>query len=253
MGGIIHRIPYISEVGPFKYQKLLKDFFSNHPEYQILHSHLDKMSGMVCKAAKKSGVSIRIAHSHNTESEGNLAIKLFKWYSGMLVQTFASHYTACSKNAAIWLFGKSYTAATIIKNGVESEQFLFSKDRRRLVRHKLNLMNDEFVVGHVGRFHIEKNHAFLIEIFAETLKSYPKAKLVLAGDGPLRKRIERLVFEKGLRDHVLFLGIREDIPDLYRHSISCYFPPFMKAYLSQSLKHRLPGFLVFCLIKSLGR
>ncbi len=187
MGGIVHRVPYISEVGPFRYPILLKEFFSNHPEYKILHSHLDKMSGLVCKAAEKSGVPIRIAHSHNTESEGNRAIKLYKWYSGTLVRKYATHYTACSKNAAAWLFGSSATTATIIKNGIESERFLFSENRRHLVRHKLNLMEDELVIGHVGRFHIQKNHAFLIEIFAETLKSYPKAKLVLVGDGPLRQ------------------------------------------------------------------
>lgn len=226
MGGIIHRIPYISEVGPFKYQILLKEFFFSHPEYKILHSHLDKMSGMVCKAAKKSGVPIRIAHSHNTESEGNRAIKLYKWYSGTHIRKAATHYTACSTKAATWLFGKSSLTANIIKNGVESERFIFSEERRQLIRKKLNLGDDVLVLGHVGRFHVQKNHAFLIEVFGRTVKSFPEARLILVGDGPLRQQMEGLAVRRGVRDKVLFLGVRDDIPDLLTAFDLMLFPSF---------------------------
>lgn len=226
MGGMIHRVPYISEVGPFKYQLLLKEFFLRHPEYKILHSHLDKMSGLVCKAAKKSGVPIRIAHSHNTESEGSWAIKSYKWYSGTHIQKNATHYTACSKKAAAWLFGKSSMKVNIIKNGVESERFLFSEGRRQRIRKKLNLADDALLLGHVGRFNVQKNHAFLIEVFVRTLKSFPEARLILVGDGPLRKQMEGLAVRRGIRDKVLFLGVRDDIPDLLRAFDLMLFPSF---------------------------
>ena len=224
MGGIIYRIPYLSDVGPFKYQKRLKSFFLKHPEYKILHSHLDKVSGMVCKVAERSGIPIRIAHSHNTESEGNRVYKLYKWYLGTHIRNNATHYAACSLKAAEWLFGNSLIPANIIKNGVESQSFSFSESRRRLVRQNLNLKEDALVIGHIGRFHLQKNHAFLIEIFAETLRFYPNAILLLVGDGPLRKRMERLAVRRRVKDRVLFLGVREDIPDLLQAFDLMLFP-----------------------------
>ena len=226
MGGRIHRIPYLSEVGPSKYRALLKEFFLSHPEYKILHSHLDKMSGLVCKVAKMSGVPIRIAHSHNTESEGNRIIKLYKWYLGTQIRSSATHYAACSKKAAAWLFGKSAVQANIIKNGVESTSFLFTETRRSSVRQKLNLADDELAIGHIGRFHLQKNHMFLIKVFTELLKYYPKAKLILVGDGPLQSRIERLAVKKGIRNRVFFLGIRDDIPELLQAFDLMLFPSF---------------------------
>ena len=224
MGGIIHRIPYLSEVGPSKYQKQLKDFFLKHPEYKILHSHLDKVSGMVCKVATKCGIPIRIAHSHNTESEGNRVYKLYKWYLGTHIRKTATHFVACSKKAGEWLFGKSDLQTTIIKNGVESEVFTFSEDRRHFVRQNLNLHEEALVIGHIGRFHLQKNHAFLIEVFAETLKFYPNAILVLVGDGPLRNSMERLAVRRRVRDRILFLGIRDDIPNLLQAFDLMLFP-----------------------------
>ena len=69
LGGKIHRIPYITDTGHFKYIKELNNFFSINQHYKIVHSHMDKMSGFVLRSAKKKGIPIRISHSHNTSSE----------------------------------------------------------------------------------------------------------------------------------------------------------------------------------------
>ena len=79
MGGKIHRIPYISDVGHFKYIQELDQFFSKYNNYKIVHSHMDKMSGIVLRSAKKAGIPIRISHSHNTQSEGGIAARIYKW------------------------------------------------------------------------------------------------------------------------------------------------------------------------------
>ena len=52
LGGIIHQIPYISEVNPIKYERLLRRFFM-HNSYVIVHSHINRMSGVILKFAKK--------------------------------------------------------------------------------------------------------------------------------------------------------------------------------------------------------
>jgi glycosyltransferase involved in cell wall biosynthesis len=224
MGGKIHRIPYISEIGHFKYAKKLDEFFSTNKEYKIVHSHMDKMSGIILLAAKKAGVSIRISHSHNTRSEGGLAARLYKWYVGNLIIKNSTNLFACSTQAAEWLFKEKSQSTKILKNGIEIQKFTFCPKTRNEVREELNLDNDKFVLGHVGRFAHQKNHSFLIDLFAEYHKINKNSVLVLVGDGPLRLDIERQVKKLNIVCNVKFVGIRSDIHRLLQAFDLFVFP-----------------------------
>lgn len=224
MGGRVHQIPYISDVGHFGYIKELNKFFSSNNGYKIVHSHLDKMSGIVLREAKKAGILIRISHSHNTQSEGGLAAKLYKWYTGKLILPNATNYFACSRDAAQWLFPKNFNNTMVLKNGIEYQQFAFSPNTRKQVRDELNIQDDYFVLGHVGRFCLQKNHTYLLDIFAEFHQNNEKSILVLAGEGPLRNKIEQKARKLGLADKILFLGVRSDIHRLLQAFDLFIFP-----------------------------
>src|SRR5699024_1251659 len=56
LGGRIHRIPYVTDIGHLRFIREMKRFFISHPTYQIIHAHMDKMSGIVLKTAKKAHV-----------------------------------------------------------------------------------------------------------------------------------------------------------------------------------------------------
>lgn len=211
MGGFIHRIPYVTEVGHRKYIQSLDHFFATHPNYRIVHSHMDRMSGFVLRSAKKAKTPIRIAHSHNTSSEGGIAAKTYKWVAGKFILSSATHLMACSSIAAEWLFAKKVNKATILKNGIECNRFEFSPVIRKQVRQELNLVDDCFVVGHVGRFAHQKNHSFLLDIFAQLNREIPNTVLMLVGEGPLRLEMEQKARELNLEDKVKFLGVRSDI------------------------------------------
>lgn len=226
LGGKVHRIPYITDIGHVGYLKTLDTFFASHPEYRIIHSHMDKMSGFVLRSAKKTGVPIRITHSHNTNSEGSIAAKMYKWYAGKSILPCATHLLACSDVAARWLFpGKAHTAQ-ILKNGIDCDKFAFSPNIRKEVREELQIEKDTFVIGHVGRFSLQKNHFFLIDVFAQIIALKPKSVLVLAGDGLLRVEIEKKVEELNLKENVKFLGIRDDIERLLQTFDVFVFPSF---------------------------
>ncbi|WP_064091693.1 glycosyltransferase family 1 protein [Rossellomorea aquimaris] len=225
MGGKIHLIPYVTEVGHFGYVKELDRFFEEH-SYKIVHSHLDRMSGLVLRAAKKAGVSVRIAHSHNTQSEGGIGAKTYKWLVGQYINWNATHMFACSKAAAQWLFGNQAHKAFLLKNGIECDKFQFSFYIRNQARAELQLNDETFVLGHVGRFCHQKNHMFLLETFAEIQKTIPNAKLILVGDGPLRKEITEKINNLELEQHVMLLGVREDIPSLLQAFDVFVFPSF---------------------------
>ncbi|MBP3038584.1 glycosyltransferase family 1 protein [Bacillaceae bacterium Marseille-Q3522] len=211
MGGKVHRIPYVTDVGHMRFYRGLLQFLSANKEYIILHSHLDKMSGFVLYAANRAGIPIRIAHSHNTQSEGNTAAKIYKWLAGKFINANATDLIACSETAAEWLYTTKKTEALILKNGIDIGEFTFSPEVRKQMRAELQLHPSTFVLGHVGRFCAQKNHSFLIEIFAVFLKERPDSVLLLAGDGKERAVIEQKATELSVISHVKFLGARTDI------------------------------------------
>ncbi|MGD6815512.1 glycosyltransferase family 1 protein [Metabacillus sp. 84] len=213
LGGTIHRIPYITDGGHFRYIRSLDAFFSKNRQYKIVHSHMDKMSGFVLRSAKKHNIPVRIAHSHNTESEGNFLAKMYKDLAGRLIHPSSTHLFSCSELAAQWLYGNTERNKILMKNGIDSDQFRHSPSIRNRLRVELGLTN-KYVIGHVGRFNPQKNHEFLLEIFHECCKNYTDLHLVLAGDGPLRTRMEQRVNSLQLADKVSFLGVRPDIPHL---------------------------------------
>jgi len=226
MGGVVHRIPYVTDLGHRAYVRELRRFFERHSQYRIVHAHMDKMSGAVLAAAKKSGVPVRIAHSHNTMSEGGVAARLYKWAVGRQISSSATERVACSRAAARWLFGSRAAEAAIMRNGIEGGRFAFDPLVREQVRRELGIAETTFVVGHVGRFLRQKNHAYLIERFAELQAQVADSALVLAGDGPLRPDIERKARELGLGDKVRFLGVRGDVDRLMQSFDAFVFPSF---------------------------
>lgn len=223
MGGIVYRVPFITKVGPFAYQKNLDTFFRLHPEYDIVHSHMDKFSGSVMKAAKKAGVKTRIAHSHNTQNEGGIAYQLVKNFYGKMIEPNCTHRFACSQEAADWMFGEKGKDAVVVYNGIEVAKYLPDNKKRNAVRKELGLENN-FVVGHTGRFAHQKNHSFLIDIFREIIKRRSDAKLLLIGTGDLQEEIRNKVKTLDLEDKVIFYGTTDKVNEVLQ-AMDCFVMP----------------------------
>lgn len=224
LGGHIHRIPFITQKGPFVYTAALDRVLRSAPRYPIVHSHMDKFSGLVMKRAAKAGVPVRIAHSHNTKNEGGLAFQLVKDHYGRMVLPWATDLFACSRAAADWMFGAKAAEAHILFNGVQPEDFAPDAGARRRIRAELGIAESTFAAGHVGRFTEQKNHAFLLEIFAALHARRPDSVLLLAGDGPLRPKIAETARKLSLENAVRFLGPRQDVPALLS-AMDCFVFP----------------------------
>lgn len=217
LGGHIYRVPPMNPASG-TYRKALADFFRKHP-YRVVHCHLNYMSGIVLAAAKKAGVPIRIAHAHtaNMAPGWKQAVRRMCKY---LIPATATHCFACSSTAGIAIFGKR--KFSILANAINAAVFTPNDAVRAEVRAELEL-GEDFVVMHVGRMIYAKNHEFLLDAFRELLKAEPTAKLVLVGDGELRRQIE----EKAAalpQNSVLLLGARTDIPRLLQAADVFAFP-----------------------------
>lgn len=234
LGGVIHRIPFITQKGPFVYTHALNQVLTASPQYAIVHSHMDKFSGLVMRQAKKAGIPFRIAHSHNTQNEGGLAFQVVKNYYGNMVLPNATHLFACSQAAADWMFGSQSSQAHILFNGIDPQRFAFSPSVRAQVRSEWNLAPDTLVFGHVGRFVEQKNHARILCIFSEIVRKHPNSVLLLAGTGPLQAAMEQKAAELGIQRQVFFLGARQDIPQLLQ-GMDCFLFPSLHEGLPVTL------------------
>ncbi|MBQ9860452.1 MAG: glycosyltransferase family 1 protein [Clostridia bacterium] len=242
LGGRIYEMPVIKSTTKtyygrfFTYCRALKKFFKEHPEYHVIHGHMTNTAAIYMPIAKKYGkVTHTIAHSHLTETQ-----KTVSWLTALgtnlllkPIRKQATDYFACSEMAALWLFKQEDLDAGrvhVISNGVHTEKFDFSPERRRIVRQKLGI-EENIVLGHVGRFFPQKNHTQLLDIFHHYHTMHPNAVLLLVGEGELKEEMQQKAERLGLGDSVRFLGLRTDVEDLMQG---------MDLFLMPSLYEGLP-------------
>lgn len=209
LGGKIY---HISRLNPFSvsYKKELLEFLKKHPEYKIIHVHQDCLSSVILKRAKQCNIPVRIAHSHSSSQDKNLKYLIKLWYKRWIPK-YATDLFACGKEAGDWMFGGA--KYKIINNAISAKVYTFDAGKRDGMRKELSLGN-AFTLGLTARFSWAKNHHFLLDIFDEVLKMDPSAKLLLVGDGELRKDIEAKMHELGLAEHVIMTGVRSDVQNL---------------------------------------
>lgn len=192
--------------------KMFQIFRKGH--YDVVHSHLDWfMNSYVCLLAMLAGIRKRIAHHHQAYGS-NILCSLMR----IPCKLFATHWLACGEAAAINGWGKIAVKkgkVTILPNAIDPDRFKFCETARREIRAKYGIAEDDFVVGHVGRFYPQKNHDFLINVFSEVHKQKPNAKLLLLGDGPLQEKIKQKVESLGLAEAVIFAGLQKDAAPFY--------------------------------------
>lgn len=216
LGGKIILIPPYQKI--LEYQKELQKILSDG-KYTIVHSHINTLSLFPLYAAKKAKVPIRIAHSHSTTNKTEWKKNLMKEVLRPFSKVYATDYMCCSELAGRWLFGdKVYDQGKVylLNNAIDLDKFSYNEKIRNEKRKELNLRDDNLVIGHIGRFVAQKNHAFLIDIFKEIHKKNNKAILLLAGKGPLLEKTKAKVENLGLSEYVRFLGQRNDANELYQ-------------------------------------
>ncbi|MCR5847701.1 MAG: glycosyltransferase family 1 protein [Lachnospiraceae bacterium] len=205
----------------------------NDEHYDIVHTHTDAVGSYFLKLAKEAGVKIRIAHSHNTGHQLiNKGLKNRVHFAYLEkcrkeIRKEATHYIACSKAAGEWLFGEENVKTgkvRILNNAIDTKKFSFDENTRSEIRKNLNVDENMFILGHVGRMMPQKNHEFLVEIFKEVHEKRENSKLLLVGDGDLRFAIEKKCKELGIFEDVIFYGTTDDISKLYNAMDVFVFP-----------------------------
>ncbi len=216
LGGKIYNAKCKFYRNPISYCRELKMFFKEHPEYKIVHSHQNVMSGYSLSVAKKTTNPLTIAHSHTTSFATDFFHKVVKCIGRRLLRKNADVYFGCSKDAVFEISKRQpdNEKMFVINNAINIQKFSFNAKERHIWRENLCCNDDTFVMGNVARFTNEKNHKHLIYLFSDVISKKDDSLLVLVGDGPMREEIEELTKKIGIYEKVKFLGVRSDVQNI---------------------------------------
>lgn len=188
-------------------------FIMKKKNIHIVHTHLytDHFWGRI--AAVLAGVPVIITTEHGRG--------LWKKKRHLLFERIANKFTdmriAVSEDIRQIRINKECTPpekVITIMNSINPEDFIVTDDVRLLRRKEFGLNGEEAVLGTVARFDPDKALDLLLDAMSRISKKIKRVKLLLVGDGYLRKDLEEHARKIGIAEKVIFAGIRTDIADL---------------------------------------
>ena len=194
------------------YQLLRLAAFLRRGRFDVVHAH-DLWSNLLgIPAARLAGVPVIVS--------GQRDLSHGEWYTPMRrrilrrIQRRSSIVLANSSAIREDLIARDGFAAEhvrVIRNAVDMDRFAVAGDRKLWLRGA----RDGRLVVLVGNMHSDvKGHAYVIEAAPKVIARFPETRFVFIGDGSLRPELERQIAERGLSQHFLLLGRRDDVPEL---------------------------------------
>jgi glycosyltransferase involved in cell wall biosynthesis len=245
LGGKIYIVPKYKGINHFEYMKVWKHIFESNPQYKIIHGHVRSTASIYLNIAKLYNLTT-IAHSHNSSS--GIGIRaIIKDILQYPIRFTADYFIACSMSAGKWLFGRRIVESEnffVLNNAIEVERFRFNSYLRKNIRNELNL-EDKFVIGHIGRFHPQKNHDFLVEVFNRIYAMDNNSVLLLVGDGALKSEIQLKVKNLCLEKNVIFTGVRSDVQEILQAMDVFLFPSLYEGLPVILIEAQASGLIIF--------
>lgn len=230
LGGKIYRIPSKSE-NRKQFKTGLSNIVKENSYEYVLRITSNAMGFMDLKVAKKAGAKICSARSSNSSDGKGIKKVIAHKIGNILYKKYVDVKFAPSDLAAKYTFGeKDYKngKVSILHNGVDLNVYKYNNADAEQIRKEFGIDDGYKIIGHVGRFMEQKNHKFLLNVFAEIKLQLDKVKLLLIGDGVLKEKIEQQSNELGISRDVIFTGVRSDVPKLMSAMDVFVFPSFFE-------------------------
>ena len=108
----------------------------------------------------------------------------------------------------------------IIPSGINIDNFANDTGKKKKIREKYQIKQDEIVLITACRLTKEKNLEFLVNSFAKIAQKEKNVKFMIVGDGAVKKDLEKIAEEFGIKDRIIFTGLvdRTSIVSLYQAS-----------------------------------
>jgi glycosyltransferase involved in cell wall biosynthesis len=240
-GEIFHIIP--------KTQNVWKNFIgiekivrNKHYKY-VMRVSQHSLSAVELIAARFGGAKVVVYRSSNSNTCGGKLNTMIHYLCRFIPRFVANVRLAPSIASADFMFGKNIVKkgkAVVLSNGLDTTKYYFNMEYREKIRKEFGV-EKKFVIGHVGRFSFQKNHSFLLEIFAEIAKTNQNAILMLVGKGELEYEIKYKAKKLGIEQSIIFTGIRPDVPEILCAMDVFVFPSFYEGMPNTVIEAQATG------------
>lgn len=205
----------------FRLIKLLK----KEGPFDVVHTNIDFFNGVNLLAAFIAGVPVRISHSHNTNSAhaksvgATMPIIIYRKVMRGIINLFSTKRLGCSKAANVYMYGDRVKDTIVINNGVDFNKY---KIKNKCDNLDVNSNNINFVT--IGRICEQKNSVFIVKVMSELVKLNNNIHLYWIGKGPDENKVNELINNYKLSNHITMLGSRKDVPDILGKMDFMLFP-----------------------------
>jgi glycosyltransferase involved in cell wall biosynthesis len=176
----------------------------------VIQSHLPRANSCSAIAARLAGIHCIIATFHNPLIWKNSRQK--KW--GVLTSRF-QHGIFCDaeiiRRRLLEMCPHVESRTRVVYPSIPLSKVFVSQEEQDMFKSKWGIEKEDRLVGIVARLAEVKDHATFIDAAEIVLKSLPKVKFLISGDGPMKQHLQSLIKEKALQDKILLLGF---VPDL---------------------------------------
>lgn len=208
-----HIAPPVHEIR--EYRKFLMTLFEENHFDVLWFNNTSKVNIVLPIIAKKHGTKV-ISHPHGVDiEEKGLKRYIFKLLNKANEKKMFSLIDipfACSEEAAdvYYINSKLRDDVIVIKNGVNTKNFVFDNEKRREIREDLKVSDSEVLLGAVGRLTDVKNYPFIISMME---KLDTRFKLIIMGDGEEKNSLQKYIDDRKLTNRCRLLGSKRNVAD----------------------------------------
>lgn len=222
------------QVGFSKFYKHAVQVMKENGPYDVVLCHISGHYALVFKAmAKQIGAKRFVVHAHKTQYDNmdGLMDKIKVRADQLFSSLTATQMTSCSSEASAFVFGDAPVKAgkvMHIPNSIPPEKYMLTLSKEEMIQMKKEngIPLDKLVIGNMGRFNLQKNHLFMVELIAYMKTQKIPFTWVFIGAGELEEQIKQQITNRDLDDCVIFLGRREDGNRLYQMMDVFVLPSF---------------------------
>ena len=181
--------------------------------YQIIHAHLPQAE-LACLGIRNHFIS-----RHNTEP---FVPRVPLWFSSLIARVCTYQSTVIAISNAVKIYTQenkmitSNSPISVVYYGINDASFnLNNFNKIKWRKENLHFGIEEFIFGTVSRLVPQKDLTTLISAFSR-IAGKRNCKLIIIGDGVQKVELQALVASLNLKDKVIFLGKRNDIPEFLK-------------------------------------
>jgi glycosyltransferase involved in cell wall biosynthesis len=188
--------------------------------FDVVHTHSSK-AGFLGRRAAAACMVARIVHTPHV-FPFEMEVGPFKHWLYVALERHAARFTdrlVCvsehERDMACEMGLIHPDIVTVIRNGIDVERIGVGTPDVAALKKSLGIDPASPAVGVIGRFTQQKGHEFIVRAFRHVIQRFPRAQLVMVGEGELAARLEDMVYEAALGRNCRIVGPRKDMLELY--------------------------------------